>query len=183
MEVLSKTLRTSLFLALLLLGTSAMAQDEDQKLVRFKIKNAGVNVSGSFDSSRVVGMFDESNLANSRFEVTIPVRTIDTGIGARDKHLKKEKYFHIDKYPQITFKSTGFAKTAVGYQITGMLTMKATTKEVTINFLVYDLGNGEKSLRGRFNLDRRDYGVGKGHLILGDQVKISIDYPYKSNGS
>lgn len=183
MEALSKILRISLALTLLLVGTSLLAQEEAPKLVTFKIRNAGVNVSGTFDSYEVKGQFDENDLGHSRFEVSIDVSTIDTGIGARDKHLKKAKYFDVENYPQITFKSTGFLKTDTGYIVKGQLTIKATTREVKMSFQSVKQDSGTMVLKGELTLDRRDYGVGKNHLILGDEVRIAVNYEYQPKGS
>lgn len=172
MGVLSKILRISLVVTLLLAGVSAQAQ-EPQKLVSFTIKNAGVNVKGTFLSYSVTTRWNADDLANSRLSATIEVNTLNTGIKGRDKHLKKAKYFDVENYPQISFTSTDIRKTAAGYLLKGNLTIKATTLPVEIPFTVETSPEG-KAFSGAFEIDRRDYGVGKGHLIMGDKVKIKI---------
>ena len=182
MEVLLKTLRTSLTALLLILCFGLQAQDEPLKLISFKIKNAGVNVKGTFHEHTVTVRFDENDLANAYFEVKIEVSSLDTGIKGRDKHLKKAKYFDLENYPQIVFKSTRIEKTAEGYKALGDLTIKKTTRQVEIPFTITALEGSEKDFEGYFEIDRRDYGVGKGHLIMGDEVKIEIHYRHKPGG-
>jgi len=172
MEALSKILKTSLTIVLLLLAFQTKAQ-EDQKLVTFVIKNAGIGVDGFFTEYDVTAEFDPSDLANSSFSATIESNTIDTGIGARDRHLKKAKYFDVENYPQIKLVSTSISKTSTGYLLKANLTIKKTTLPVEIPFTVTKTEAGNV-FEGTFTMDRRDYGVGKNHLILGDEVRIKI---------
>lgn len=172
MEALSKILRISLIAVLLFAGVQTQAQ-EPQKLVSFTIKNAGVNVKGTFLSYSVTTKWDATDLVNSRLSATIEVNTLNTGIKGRDKHLKKAKYFDVENYPQIKLESTGINKTNSGYLLKGNLTVKATTLPVEIPFTVESSPEGNV-FTGAFEIDRRDYGVGKGHLIMGDKVKIKI---------
>lgn len=183
MEVLSKILRTSLFLALLLPGLLLQAQEETPKLISFKIRNAGVNVKGTFHKHSVTARFDTNNLENAYFEVEIEVNSLDTGIKGRDKHLKKTKYFDLENYPQITFRSKQVKKTAEGYSVMGDLTIKATSREVEIPFTITTLAEDKKELKGNLTIDRRDYGVGKNHLIMGDEVRIEVLYEYRPKGN
>ena len=179
MEALLKTLKTSLTALFMLLCLGLHAQEENLKLISFKIKNAGVNVKGTFHHHTVTARFDEGNLENALFEVSIEVNSLDTGIKGRDKHLKKAKYFDLENYPQITFKSKQVIKNVDGYMVTGDLTIKATTREVEIPFTVTSLEGAAKDFSGYLSIDRRDYKVGKGHLIMGNEVKIEINYQHR----
>ncbi len=182
MEALSKILRISLVAVLLFAVFQGQAQ-EQQKLVSFTIKNAGINVKGSFLSYSVTTKWDASDLSNSRLSATIEANTIDTGIKGRDKHLRKAKYFDVENYPQIRLESTSISKTDAGYLLKGKLTIKETTLPVEIPFTTRPSAEGIV-FSGAFELDRRDYGVGKNHLIMGDEVKIEIyhleKYPSQS---
>lgn len=178
MEALSKILRISLA-TILLFAVFQVQGQEQKKLVSFTIKNAGVNVKGYFLSYTVTTKWDASDLANSRLSASIEANTIVTGIKGRDKHLKKAKYFDVENYPHITLESTSISKTATGYLLKGRLTIKQTTLPVEIPFTVEPSAEGS-IFQGAFELDRRDYGVGKNHLILGDNVKIEIYHLHKN---
>lgn len=177
MEALSKTLRSSLF-AVLLFTLSQVQAQEEQHLVSFTIKNAGINVNGFFSEARASVQFDPGNLSNTSLSATIEVSSIDTGIKARDKHLKKEKYFDLENYPQIRFQSVQVTREASGYLLKGNLTIKETTLPVEIPFTIERVAEGS-IFKGSFALDRRDYSVGKNHLILGDEVTVEIYYVHQ----
>src|SRR5690349_9848467 len=74
--------------------------------VTFNIKNFGINTKGEFQGLKGVILWDAANPANSSFDVSVDVNTINTGIEMRDKDLKEEKWFNSSKYPTINFKST-----------------------------------------------------------------------------
>jgi polyisoprenoid-binding protein YceI len=173
MEVLSRLLKTSLFAVLLLVVFQAEAQ-EDRKLVTFVIRNAGIGVDGHFKNYSVTTKFNPNDLANSSLSATIEANTISTGIRARDKHLRKKKYFDVENYPEIKLTSTEITKTDTGYLL------KKTTRSVEIPFTVITTDAGT-TFEGEFSLDRRDYGVGKNHLVLGDKVKVKI-YHWEKSG-
>src|SRR5689334_7577370 len=74
--------------------------------VTFTTKNFGVNTKGEFKGLKGTIRWDSANLANSSFNVSVDVNTINTGIDMRDNDLKKETYFNAEKYPTINFVST-----------------------------------------------------------------------------
>ena len=166
---------------LLLSLFACFAMQAQEAEITFKIKNAGVFVDGSFDSIQVVQDFDPENLNESSFQAKIPVSTIFTGIKSRDRHLLKAKYFNVEEYPEITFNSTDILKVDEGYELTGDLTIKGITKSIKFDFKLEE-GGLSTYYSGYLELDRRDYGVGKNHLILGDLVRITIQVPVESQG-
>ena len=156
-----------------------LAQTESAD-ISFVIRNAGIGVDGFFEENSLTYEFNPENLEASYFKLTIPTITINTGIKGRDKHLRKAKYFDVENYPNLTFESTKITKTDSGYMLMGELTIKKTTRAIEIPFTIEEV-DSQKSLSGYVELDRRDYDVGKNHLILGDLVRISIKVPYKEN--
>ncbi len=169
-------LRISLFLACLFISSLGAAQTGASE-INFTIKNAGIGVDGFFEESSVNYKFYPNDLNTSFFKLTIPTTTINTGIKARDKHLRKSKYFDVEEYPNLSFNSTHVVKTTEGYKLLGDLSMKATTLPIEIPFTIEEV-EGKKYFIGTTKLDRRDYDVGKNHLILGDLVNINIKVPY-----
>lgn len=176
MEVYWKAL-SSAFIFGLLLVFQPLAGQEGEQFITFNIKNAGINVQGTFHEFQVEANYDPHDPKAADFKVSIDVNSLDTGIKGRDKHLKKEKYFDLENYPQITFNSTGVSHTDQGYILKGNLTIKATTLPVEMPFTVTPDGN-KLLFKGEFTLDRRDYEVGRNHLIMGDEVRVEIRYLY-----
>lgn len=171
--------RISLILAFVFVTNLGFSQAKDNAIT-FTIKNAGIGVDGFFEESSLTHQFDADDLSASYFKFIVPTKTINTGIKGRDKHLRKSKYFDVENYPNLTFNSTRVVKTAEGYKLLGDLTMKATTLPIDIPFTIEE-SDGSKYFMGFVELDRRDYDVGKNHLILGDLVKINIKIPYSEN--
>src|SRR6267378_1001113 len=93
-------------LALTTVKAQTLIPTDESSSVKFTIKNFGFNTSGSFKGLKGSIHFDPNNLDNSSFDVTIDVRTINTGIDMRDEHLRSDSYFDVKNYPQIHFVST-----------------------------------------------------------------------------
>ncbi len=169
-----------LWLLLAGLTENAMAQvtmtavDSESKIA-FKIRNLGFNVSGSFKGLNGTLVFDPANPLSVKANMSVEANTINTGIGARDKHLRKEEYFGVDAYKKISFVSTGTvnASKAGTYILSGDLTIKKTTKRVSIPFTVQKKGNGFL-FEGSFEINRRDFDVGGSSLTLSDDLTVNL---------
>ncbi len=147
--------------------------------VNFKIKNFGSTVDGSFTGLRGKLEFIESDFPATKFEVTLDAKAIDTGIGIRDKHLRKKDYFDVTQFPVIQFTSTKVVKGKAGEGIVnGKLTIKNTTKEITFPF-TYTITNGNPKFKGEFRLNRRDYEVGGNSISLADELTVILDIIFK----
>jgi len=144
--------------------------------VNFKIKNIGFNVDGYFKEAEMNVVFDKNNLSQSSISGKVSVKSIDTDIKKRDEHLKQEDYFDAENYPNITFKSLKIApKSEDTYNVTGELTIKNTTKKITIPFNIKNTQSGLE-LTTNFEINRRDYKVGGGSFTLSNTAKIAITY-------
>ncbi|MEN8427822.1 YceI family protein [Acinetobacter schindleri] len=90
--------------------------------------------SANFSDIQGTITVDNEKPANSSVNVTIPVSSINTNVKALDEHIQKAEFFDVEKYPNITFKSTKVQ--ALGknkYKITGNLTIKGVTKPVVLD--------------------------------------------------
>jgi len=99
----------------------------------------------------------------------LDVNTISTGIEMRDNDLKKESYFNAEKYPTINFVSTAVNSG----NVTGNITIKGVTKQINIPFTATAAGKGYL-FEGKFSLNRKDFGVGGGSVVLSDHVDITL---------
>jgi polyisoprenoid-binding protein YceI len=171
---MNKRVKFSMLLILIILGCLNMSfllkPDYTNSAVDFKIKNAGIGVNGSFKKFETTIEFNESAKAPSSIKATIEVGTIDTGIEARNTHLRKEEFFNVETYPTITFASTQILKTTNGSFIAeGKLTIKGVTKEVKIPFTYID-----SIFKGTLSLNRRDYNVGGSSITMSDDVEVIL---------
>lgn len=142
--------------------------------ITFSIKNAGLNVSGKLSGLQSELNFYPDHLASSSISASVDVNTINTGIDLRNKHLKKEEYFDVAKYPKIEMKALSFEKLAEGYfKGKFRLTIKKTSKEMVIPFYYTENGNTAQ-FKSMFTINRRDFEVGDKSWTMSDTVSISI---------
>jgi len=151
-------------------------QDNSQTQVTFKIKNFGVNVDGDFSDVKIQTNFDSDNLSGSYINATIQVISISTGIKKRDEHILEEGYFDEPKHKEIKLSSSTIEKKEDGtYEMTADLTIKETTKKMIIPLEISETDNSI-TIKSNFQVNRRDFKVGGGSMIMSKKVKIEVQY-------
>ena len=168
------------FWILLLSGVSFTATAQtvvnDPNAVKFKIKNFGVWVEGSFSGLKGEIRFDPLDPTNALFDVTIDATSIETGIDLRDKHLRKEEYMDIKNYPLLKFTSSSDVKGDKQnvWILSGHLTIKRITKEISFPFL-FEQKDGHNLFLGEFMVNRRDFSVGGKSLSMADELRVILN--------
>ncbi len=150
------------------------AQISAQSHVKFVIKNAGFNTPGSFSDFSTDIEYDKNNLRASKFNGTIKVKSIDTNNNARDKHLRNADFFDVDKYPDMTFKSTAISSVSANkIKVAGDLTIKNTTKKIVLEVTVEEK-NGKNIFTTSLTINRLDYGVGTSSWTLSNDCTLDL---------
>jgi len=129
--------------------------------------------------------YDPQHPEKSQVQVTVQASSIDTREQGRDKVLRSDDFFDVEKYPTLSFQSTStVAKAPDALDVTGDLTIHGTTHRITIPVKV--LGVREMPNVGtfvgfetNFTIDRRDYGVlgsrwSGGKLAIDNTVYIHL---------
>jgi polyisoprenoid-binding protein YceI len=149
---------------------------DTESKVSFAIKNFGSTVDGTFKGLKGTITFDAANLTTAQFDVNVNAATIDSGIGMRDNHLRKPDYFGVTDFPTIRFVSTKVEKSGKINEaiVTGKLTIKKTTKEITFPFR-YSQSNDVLQFIGEFKINRRDFSVGGNSFSLADELIVFLD--------
>lgn len=165
------TIATTAFALFIVAFASAQTIDPDQSQVNFEVSNMSVRtVEGSLGGMKGSIQFDPNQLNEAKFNVCVGAGSIDTDNDSRDKHLRKEDYFHVEKYTTICFVSDAVSPSDDGYFVSGKLTMHGITKDVIIPFTYKD-----KQFRGTFTVNRTDYEIGgNGTFMIGDEVEVEI---------
>jgi len=147
---------------------------QEASFIKFTIKNMGLTVEGIFESFTTTVDYNKSQPSSSRFSATIQVASIDTGIGKRDSHLKKQEYFHVEKYPTISFQSTSVSAKGPGQlSVKGNITIKGKTQPIELQVGVTEAGGKTQfSIKGQ--LDRLDFGVGGDSWVMSDEVYLNL---------
>lgn len=106
-----------------------------QSEISFTVKLLSTKVKGTFDSySSALQVETLEELSNAHIEIEIDVASLNTNEPLRDQHLKSADFFHTDLYPKIYFKKTSMVKhTDLEYLLTGQITIKNITKQITFN--------------------------------------------------
>jgi polyisoprenoid-binding protein YceI len=142
--------------------------------IGFTVTNLGIDIRGSFSGLEGDIQFDPKNPANTTFNVSVDANTVNTDNGMRDDHLRADTYFDVKKYPRISFVSTKVESSSQkGYfTVLGKLRIKNKTKDISFPFTVEPF-NGGYLFKGKFNINREDFGVG-GYSIISDRVDLSL---------
>lgn len=161
--------------------------DKAHSFIGFKVRHMGlIEVPGFFRDFTGTVNFNSADPTRSNVEFTAKMTSVDTGVGGRDNHLRSKDFFEVEKFPEMTFKSTSVAKKGKGWIVTGDLTMKGVTKSVAIPFEISGwLPAGERSaakmgIAGETTINRRDFGVNYGNDLpsgiaaISDNVRVVL---------
>jgi polyisoprenoid-binding protein YceI len=156
--------------------------DRNHSIIGFTIKHNELTlVAGRFKDFTGTIHFDDKDASKSSVEFKAKVESIDTGVEARDKHLRTADFFEVAKYPEMTFKTTKVErKGKQGYILTGDLTLKGVTKQVVLPFTITGAikdgrGNTRIGIAAQTKIDRRDYGIVWGHALPGGGFDVAHD--------
>ena len=137
---------------------SAQTIDSGKSIVNFSIENMKVRtVTGTFTGMKGEIRFDETDLANSSFNVSIEAASVNTENKERNDHLRNEDFFHVEEYPVISFESSSIQRTSSGFLTSGMLSMHGVSREVEIPFTY-----SNNQFVGILEVNRFDYKIGEG---------------------
>ncbi|MEL6698419.1 MAG: YceI family protein [Bacteroidota bacterium] len=149
--------------------------DESKTEIRFETENPAGDVTGTFDPPVAYMLrLDSLDLPSSKIKAKIDVRSLQSGLVARDAALMKEDYFDVEEFPFMTFESQKIEALETGYLATGILSIKGITREVLIPFTFHD-----RIFEASFILKRKDYNIGGNNWMLGDEAKILLYLPVK----
>ncbi|NDJ85986.1 MAG: YceI family protein [Chloroflexi bacterium] len=155
---------------------------------QFSVRHMMVNkVRGVFSNLTGWLEFAEDTPESAQIEATIDVSSIDTRTNDRDNHLRSPDFFDVENYPQMVFKSTSVKKTGENTgQVTGDLTIKDVTREVTFDIEYYGqadspFGDVRAGFSGTSKINREDFGLTwnqaleSGGVLVGKEVQITIE--------
>ena len=153
----------------------AMHPVDSLSKVAFFIKNFGVTVDGTFKGLQGEVRFDPAKPEASVFEMTLDVKTIQTGIARRDRHLRSDDYFDVEIFPKITVKGdkVTIGKEQGAYVLHAKLTIRDVTRDIEIPFKAV-AKNGGYQFDGSFRVNRLDYKVGGNSISMADQATVVL---------
>lgn len=161
-------------------------QDPNHSKLGFIVTHLSIaDVTGYFTSFDVTVTSSQADFSDAVIEMTADINTINTGIEARDKHLKSADFFDAATYPNMTFKSTSIEKSGdKSFKLKGNLTMHGITKEITVELIhrgtiQNPMANNADvaGLQILGTLKRSDFNIGPTFpdFAISDEVRIKAD--------
>jgi polyisoprenoid-binding protein YceI len=123
---------------------------------------------------------------DSSVTATIDLASLETGYEPRDNHLRTADYLEVEKYPTMTYRSTGIRTSDDGWIIDGELTAHGVTRTVPLavevnGFTADPFGGQRAGFSATAQINRRDFGMTNtipmdgGGVVVGDKVSISLE--------
>ena len=146
--------------------------------------------------SKVRGRFDKfegtietaQNPLQSSVTATIDLSSVNTGNETRDNHIRSEDFFHIEKHPTMTFRSTKVRPEGENFLLDGDLALHGVTKPVTFflelnGFGPDPYGGTRAGFSATTEIDRNDWEISyngaipgvSNAVILSDKVTINLE--------
>ncbi|MFN2501830.1 MAG: YceI family protein [Pyrinomonadaceae bacterium] len=156
--------------------------DKAHSFIGFKVKHNGlIEVPGFFRDFTGAVNFDARDITKSTVEFTAKATSVDTGVAARDNHLRTKDFFEVEANPDLTFKSTKVEKKGDNWILSGDLTIRGVTKPISFPFQIAgwlpadERSGGRMGITAETTINRRDFGVNYGtNAALSDQVKVVL---------
>ncbi len=166
--------------------------DAGHSIFEFSIGFAFTHVKGRFTDPKGSIIYDPANPENSSVTVIAPSKSLDTGWGNRDRHLKTSDFFDVEKYPTVMFQSTRLRRNGRDWLMDGNLTMHGVTKAMTVPLVLPTPRRSPESgwmiltATSTFKLARKDFGITGGdkynawfnaarQAAMADTVDVSIE--------
>ncbi len=183
---------SAVFLLVLIFSTSAVAAapkwelDPAHSSIYFGIDHIYSTVRGYFEDFKGTVMFSPDDLAGSRFDFEVDVKSINTGNSKRDGHLNSADFFDSKKFPTMSFKSTAVKHVNDNqYLVEGKMTVKDVSETVSVPFTLlgvtvnpFDDKSEVAGFEARMTIDRLAYHVGGGKFadmgVVGKEVDVLI---------
>ena len=184
---------TLLTVAVVFTAFPAFAQtwqiDTAHSRAQFTVRHLGIaNIRGDFGAVTGTVEYDGKDVTKARVKAVVDVNSITTRVAPRDEHLKTADFFDAAKHPTMTFVSTSITAAGAGkYKMTGDLTLRGVTKQVTFDLdapagpIKDHQGTVKIGAAATGMINRKDFGVNyhqvldNGVLGVADNVYIQLD--------
>lgn len=156
--------------------------------VSFKVRHMMIsNVRGEFGKLSGTVTYDPARPDATRIEVSIDTASINTREEKRDAHLRSADFLDVERFPAITFHSTAVTRRGAGLEVAGELTIRGTTRPVTLAVEeitgehVDPWGHRRIGATAETKIKRSDFGVTwnaaleAGGVLVGDEITVHIE--------
>lgn len=119
-------------------------------------------------------------------EAVIDASSVDTREAQRDGHLRSADFFDVERFPQLTYKSTRIEGDGESFRVYGDLTLHGVTREVVLDGEFEGRGSdpwgGQRvSFSAQTKINRKDFGLSwnqaleTGGMLVSEEVRIELN--------
>ena len=169
---------------LALAQTSTWTSDQAHSSVNFSITHMAISkVHGSFGKVAATISYNETDITKSVVSATIDVSTVETGVSARDTHIKSDAFFDVAKFPTASFNSTGVTRDGNKLKVAGNLTLHGVTQPVVLEVEgpagpVQGMDHKpHEGFSASTTINRSAFGIGPSFpaAAVGDEIQLTLD--------
>jgi polyisoprenoid-binding protein YceI len=136
-------------------------------------------VRGSFSEFAGTAYLNAADPAASSVELRIATASVDTGVPDRDAHLRSADFLDVERFPEITFRSTDVEQVDAE-------TIKGVTRPVSVDFTLTGsaldpFGNLRVGFEGALAIKRSEWDLtwntvlDTGGVLVSDRVQVEFD--------
>lgn len=148
------------------------------------IASGMTRVTGKFTRFEASVIYDPEDASHWKIDAAIDAASVDTGIEARDRDLRRPVFFHTENHPRLLFQSDEIERRGEELVAHGTLTIKGISREIDLPFRLTAVDWEEEApllgLAAELSLNRTDFRVGTDwrHTLipnfLGEEVQVEI---------
>lgn len=156
----------------------------------FKVKHLMItNVTGQFKTFDATLTSDKDDFSDAQVTFSADVSSVDTRNEQRDGHLKSDDFFNAEKFPELKFVSSSFAKKGDAYVVKGELTIRDVTKTIELKAdyngtMVDPWGQSKLGFEAEGTIKRKEFGLSwdavteAGGIVVSDDVKLQLNIQF-----
>lgn len=157
---------------------AALKTDPAKSSVSAVFKQLNVPVEAKFKKFQAQIDFDNAKPETSKANVEIDINSFDLGDPEYNKEVLKKEWFNGAQFPKATFVSSALKPGANGkFDVTGKLTIKGKTADVSFPLMVKKEGAGQV-FEGALPIKRLAFNIGEGEWkdtsMVADEVVIKF---------
>jgi len=162
--------------------------DPEHSEIGFKIRHMGIsNIYGRFGEFSGSFFYDPEKPYESSARATILMSSIDTFNKGRDDHLRGQDFFHVEKFPEMSFVGSEVSDVSEeGMHLKGELTLRGITRPVQLKVEKHGTvddsqGRTRSGFTATARIHRGDFGLTWNRsaepdwVLVGDYVEITIE--------
>jgi polyisoprenoid-binding protein YceI len=167
-------------------ATGARAEDisvdPNHTTTHFAVKHLLISTVEGTIPVKSVSVTLDANKIPTAITAVMDLTKLDTHNDQRDSDLRSDKFFNVQQYPDMTFKSTKITGSGTNFVMNGDLTVHGVTKPIVVNgtlngTITDSRGRKHAGYTATATIDRTLWGIGPGYPqeVVANSVTITIE--------